>query len=194
METAVWHTKDEEKAEWAPGPWQDEFDKAQWEDADTALPCLIVRGPSGALCGYVGVPEGHPWYRREYSYVDADAHGGLTFSSHCVEKEHGDDDESEGICHIPGPGDPDNVWWLGFDCAHGGDYMPRFEKDTKKSHDMFLSATVLPPSDEFRDSLRRVEEYYMSGKYRDVPYVKNECADLARQIFAAKDLCVCGCP
>ncbi len=48
-----------DKSEWGPGPWQDEPDKAQWLDAGSRLPCLIVRGPVGALCGYVGLPPGH---------------------------------------------------------------------------------------------------------------------------------------
>jgi hypothetical protein len=38
-----------------------EPDKVQWRDQVTGLTCLIVRvNPGGALCGYVGVPPGHP--------------------------------------------------------------------------------------------------------------------------------------
>lgn len=99
-----------------PGPWDHEPDKIQWSDDATGLPCLIVRGPLGALCGYVGVPEGHPWYGVEFSAVNAEVHGGLTYSSPC---QHGGK-----ICHVPEPGEPDNVWWLGFDCAHLGDLTP----------------------------------------------------------------------
>lgn len=32
-------------------------------------------------------------------------HGGLTYSDRC----HDD------ICHVPAPGEPDDVWWFGFD-------------------------------------------------------------------------------
>ena len=32
--------------------------------------------------------------------------------------------EKSGICHIPDQGEPDDVWWLGFDCLHGGDLAP----------------------------------------------------------------------
>lgn len=65
------------------GPWTNEPDKAQWIDEATGLDCLIVRNRMGALCGYVGVPEGHPAHRQDYDNVDADAHGGLTFAGGC---------------------------------------------------------------------------------------------------------------
>lgn len=50
--------------------WDNEPDRKHWIDADTGLDCLIVRnglGGKGALCGYVGVPKGHPWYGKDYS-------------------------------------------------------------------------------------------------------------------------------
>jgi hypothetical protein len=107
------------KSAWQPGPWSDEPDKAQWYDEATGLPCLVVRGPCGALCGYVGVRPGHPWHGVEYDSVETveedewgckspDVHGGLTFSAPCT---HGAD-PATGICHIPAPGDTDNIWWL----------------------------------------------------------------------------------
>ena len=49
------------------GSWDNEPDKIQWEDEETKLPCLIVRGPLGALCGYVGVDESHPLFEKDYS-------------------------------------------------------------------------------------------------------------------------------
>ena len=57
METIEYRTMD--KSVWGPGPWQNEPDKRQWQDEATGLPCLIVRNSMGALCGYVGVSEGH---------------------------------------------------------------------------------------------------------------------------------------
>lgn len=117
MERIEYSTVD--KSQWARGAWDDEPDKIQWQDEKTGLPCLIVRGPSGALCGYVGVDESHPCYEKDYDSVDVDVHGGLTFANHCA---HGP--EERGICHKPSEGEPDNVWWLGFDCAHSGDLCP----------------------------------------------------------------------
>ncbi len=124
MKTLEWKTVD--KSAWGEGPWQDEPDKRQWVDEATGLPCLIVRGPLGALCGYVGVSEGHPYYGKEYDCVDADCHGGLTFAGHCCPSPEG---EGRGICHVVEDGDDDNVWWLGFDCAHSGDVSPKYERE-----------------------------------------------------------------
>lgn len=65
MNEQAWTHRD--KSSWTDGPWQHEPDKVQWIDAGSDLDCLIVRGPSGALCGYVGVPEGHPLFGIGYS-------------------------------------------------------------------------------------------------------------------------------
>lgn len=118
METIEYRTHD--KSAWGAGPWQDEPDKVQWPDPATGLPCLITRAHHGAMCGYVGVPEGHPYYGKDYSGLPLDAHGGITFAAPCDPSEP----EATGVCHIPGPGEPDHVWWFGFDCAHAHDYAP----------------------------------------------------------------------
>lgn len=136
MATKEWtHT---DKSAWGTGAWQSEPDKVQWVDETTGLDCLIHRGPSGALCGYVGVAEGHPYFAKGYSscvheppcedYCPhrpdslVEVHGGLTYSDFCAETV----DESHGICHVPEEGRPHRVWWLGFDCAHGGDLCPGY--------------------------------------------------------------------
>lgn len=151
METKEYTYRD--KTLWGKGKWQDEPDKIQWKDKKTGLPCLIVRGPSGSLCGYVGVSKGHPAFEEHYDAVDVDVHGGLTFSNHCrpSEKEHG-------ICHVVEKGEDDKVWWLGFDCAHCGDYSPSY-------------GDLLPKSVGFPGE-----------HYRDMEYVKRECRNLAAQL------------
>lgn len=103
------HTVD--KTRWADGPWMTEPDYVSWVDEATGLDCLVVRNRMGALCGYVGMPVGHPWFGMHYDEVpqamDSAAHGGLTYSSECAGH----------ICHDS----PNEVWWLGFDCGHYGD-------------------------------------------------------------------------
>lgn len=102
-----------DKSSWGPGPWQSEPDRVEFEHA--GFPCLMLRQPRlGHWCGYVAVPPGHPWHGKGYDDVDARAHGGLTYAEKC----------SGGVCHVPKPGEPDDVWWLGFDCAHLGDFSP----------------------------------------------------------------------
>jgi hypothetical protein len=139
-----------DKANWPPGPWQREPDKRQWLDEATGLPCLIVRHDhSGHLCGYVGVSPGHPWYEKTDEAVEARVHGGLTFCGKCRPDGR--------ICHKVEPGEPDDVWWLGFDCAHCGDLT---------SIDRCGVAVC---------------GYSRGDQYRDFEYVTRECRDLAWQ-------------
>lgn len=110
-----------DRSGWLPGPWDGEPDKVHWKDAATGMDCLAVRNRHrGNWCGYVAVQESHPAFGRGYGDVDAEVHGGLTFADFCQETAG----PGEGICHVPYPGDPDRVWWLGFDCAHAWDYSP----------------------------------------------------------------------
>jgi len=107
---------------WRPGPWDSEPDNIQWQDEATGLPCLIVRNRLGSWCGYVGVTEEHPAFRKEYddeAVQNLEVHGGLTFADTCQT-----DDKEHGVCHIPSPGESDRVWWLGFDCLHAGNTAP----------------------------------------------------------------------
>jgi hypothetical protein len=67
--------------------------------------------PHGYACGYVGVPEGHPWYKKDYDSIDAHVHGGLTWSDWFV-----------------GTDKPDGLWWVGFDTAHYGDNQTNCNK------------------------------------------------------------------
>lgn len=127
---------------WKPGPWDDEPDKIQWKTA-AGLPALIVRNSIGNLCGYVGVPPSHPALSTE----DLTVHGGVTYCHSC----------SGPICHVPEPGEPDDVKWIGFDCAHLGDTWP--------GRALYWQGADI-------------------GVYRDVPYVRSECESLAAQCVA----------
>jgi hypothetical protein len=105
------------------GPWNDEPDKAQWIDQESGFDCLAVRGHlSGAWCGYVGVPPGHPWYGWDYRQLDPSpfVHGGVNYSAPC--QEPGED--GYGVCHVPQEGRPTDVWWFGFHCSFANDLAP----------------------------------------------------------------------
>ncbi len=158
MKTQTWNFID--KSQWPErGPWDSEPDKVQWEDPTTHYPCIALRNKhQGFWCGYVGVTEGHPAFGKEYSDVDVTVHGGLTYSDPCQkeEKEHG-------ICHIPEAGEPDNVYWLGFDCAHYLDHIPA------------TNTTML----EIRKKFPHPNNM---ETYRDLDYVKDECRWLAAQL------------
>lgn len=152
-----------DKSEWGDGPWRDELDKIQYVDEDTGLPCLIKRNQMGALCGYVGVANTHPLYKVDYSdaWEKVDVHGELTYSDLCEEG-----DEAHSICHIPAPGEPDDVWWFGFDCGHSFDLAPAYESRMKDA---------MPGWEENK---------WRDQAYRTVEYVKRENAKLAAQLHA----------
>jgi hypothetical protein len=162
METKEYRTID--KSAWPRGPWDQEPDKVQWKDEATGLPCLIVRAPHGGLCGYVGLAEGHQYFGKGYDDVPVEVHGGLTFADKC--QPHAS--EEKGICHVPGPGEADHVWWFGFDCAHAGDRNPAYE---------YLLAGQ---KDRYPHHCPWNESGY--DEYRDLTYVKSQVAALARQL------------
>ena len=103
-----------DKSSWGEGPWANEPDHVEFEVE--GFPCIAHRAEiTGSWCGYVAVPPGHPWHGQGYGAIDtANVHGGLTYSAKC----------SERVCHVPKPGESDDVWWLGFDCGHGCDFSP----------------------------------------------------------------------
>lgn len=69
--------------------------------------CFAKRGPLGVWCGYVRLPETHALYKKEFLNFDIECHGGLSFSEYGLPDIHEE------------PG-----WFIGFDCAHGGDLVP----------------------------------------------------------------------
>jgi hypothetical protein len=174
-----------DKRTWGDGPWQNEPDHVQWQDPATDLVCLAVRVPwAGQWCGYVGVPEGHPAFGLNYEEVDKlgprhkDAegyewgglrvHGGLTFADFCQEGEEG-----TGICHVPQPGQPERVYWLGFDMAHAGDIMPGMDAQLRAiGHEPIRYAPIWGDDDE----------------YRTLEYVQAECAHLADQLAKVDEM------
>ena len=152
--------------------WENEPDKVDFEYK--TLPCAMRRNLGGALCGYVGIPDRHPLFKVKYFdsseelVILRDAmleepmpdnpnfslmlgalsgeikprpdtvfqvHGGLTYSA---------------VGDWPQEGD---YWWFGFDCAHLGDYSPKYDK-------------------HFSDSI-----------YRNLNYVKNQTEQLAEQLL-----------
>jgi hypothetical protein len=144
-----------DKSGWPRGPWDDEPDKVQWPDEATGLPCMVKRGPAGSFCGYVGVPSTHPLHGRPYDDVPVMVHGDLTFSDGC--EEVAPEKQDDAICHVPEPGEPDDVWWFGFDCAHWCDIMPSMHPEW--SYDGMRGKT-----------------------YRDLEFATEECRALATQL------------
>lgn len=148
--------------DWGPGAWQHEPDKIQWVTR-AGMAGLIVRSPaSGGLCGYVGVPQGHPAYGLGYQDVEGDVevHGGLTYSGAC----------SGSICHEPEAHEVNSIWWLGFDCGHAWDLSPALRAMMRSIHrgrDPFAELDGMP-------GMREV--------YKPVWWVRAEVEQLAVQL------------
>lgn len=66
----------------------------------------ITNNGYGIRCGYIKLPRGHPWWGKGYDEIPADVHGGITFAEH------------DKPC---GQGQPDDGFWIGFDCLHFND-------------------------------------------------------------------------
>lgn len=142
-----------DRSGWSEGPWDSEPDRVDFEHA--GLHCMVIRNDMGALCGYVGVPRGHALYMERCDDVSLDVHGGVTYAEKCAGH----------ICHAPGPGQPDDVWWLGFDCTHAGDTIPGLVGlRGERWWAMFLPDEA----------------------YRDMAYVSEQCRSLADQASAYK--------
>jgi hypothetical protein len=153
---------------------------------DRAVACIDCRDPDvwalDRRCDRCAlVPPGHPWHGVNYNdctkaeaHDDADdqpcwehaldqlveIHGGLTYSAFCAPEI--------GICHVPQPGESDNVWWLGFDCAHYMDLAPRLDAMYREAGLALLNDTAVT----------------LSTIYRNLDYVRQQCAGLAAQIHA----------
>ena len=168
----IWTNKshlDREGKPYPPGPWNDEPDKAVWVDEATSLDAMIHRNPMGALCGYVGVGPDHPLHGKDYDTINPDVHGGLTFADGCADG----DDPSEGVCHVPQPGRPDDVWWFGFDCGHQGDAIPGM---------ITVMAEVRTKTEKLLGSLSYLDP---KDTYCTFDYVKGEVTTLAFQLAEA---------
>lgn len=143
-----------DRAGWPAGPWDAEpEDRVEWRHK--GVPCLAVRQEAGAWCGYAAVPPSHPWYPPAERDPEAEVsvHGGITFGDFCH--------EGGPICHVALPGEPEKVYWLGFDCLHSSDENPA--------------------DSEFRKKWPRP----WKEEYRTLAYVKSEVERLADQILAA---------
>lgn len=159
----------EPKENWGKGPWQREPDRVEFEHA--GLPCLLQRAPiTGCWCGYAAVPSGHPLHGKHYDdpAVDVGAHGGLTYSDKC----------DGAICHVPKPGEPDDVWWFGFDCSHGQDYAPAMEARMKRLRGIMGELWADLP--EMPSSLSGI----FRATYKTLEYARAETEQLAEQLVA----------
>jgi hypothetical protein len=163
-----------DRSTWAKGPWDSEPDHVEFR-TKAGYHGMANRNAMGNWCGYVAVEPGHPLHGMDMGEIweaaELNVHGGVTYAEACQGE----------ICHVPPPGEPDNVWWIGFDCGHACDVSPYMQG----IHDRAIAAG------EFRydigamaDKLGLTEDHPMREKYRDLAYVQAEIEDLAAQLKA----------
>lgn len=153
---------------WPKGPWDDEPDRVDFKTV-AGFPAIALRHHSGHWCGYVAVPPGHPAYTHPNIDDVVKVHGTFTYGGKCAGH----------VCHVPEPGEPADVYWLGFDFAHCGDAHP-------SKYDDFDAHTW---SEDGRTQFwgpksRYVRPGEVRGVYRDIAYVARECEKVAEQLAA----------
>lgn len=78
------------------------LDRGTYKDYDYAVLSLGTHP-----CGYVRIPEDHPYYNEDYNNCDIDCYWGLTYSRPYLRTSY--DTQESG-------------WWIGWDYAHCDDY------------------------------------------------------------------------
>ena len=164
------YTTQEKLEELGYGEWVEEADEVDFKYRD--YHCKIGRsGLSGALCGYIQIPNGHPWYEKHYDNIDITVHGGLTFGGFSA--------------LIQG----NKIGYLiGFDCAHSGDIAPGWVKATR---------ILIQADPEWAENERKFQEKYQTRcrqtfqkTYRNIQFCIDECKSMVDQAIASEQLVV----
>lgn len=161
-------TSEEKESWWGKGEWCDESDLVEFEHF--GLKCKVIRQATpepdtkelhmfgGHLCGYVSIDKDHAYYEKNYSDLDLEAHGGITF----------------GDFH------DDGLYWIGFDCGHCMDVIPSMQF-LKKKYNFFEGDSIL---DEIRK--RHKDNPLFNPTYKNISYAIEECKSLAEQLDKLK--------
>lgn len=132
------------------GEWLDEPDLEVWDPGYDNLVCITGRHKGGHLCGYVGVSNVMSNSVSHLTSCDVYCHGGLTFSG------------PNPINHLLHGGEYswlNSYYYVGFDCAHGGDLC-------------FLNKDIC--------GIRM--KMYDDEIYRNWDYVKDQCQNMAHEL------------
>jgi hypothetical protein len=157
--------------------WETEPSNKQWEAH--GYKCEVKRvAHSGHLCGYVTIPDSHPWFGISYRdnvtpIANPDMDHCSVLGAFCFALQD-EDEKTPGMitmdCAIAVHGGityGDNVgygWTLGFDCAHSGDLCPVTEayfadKGLARGGDTYRDMDyVTRETEALAEQLRKVEE------------------------------------
>ena len=121
MKTKQLLTPEQKIAYWDDGEWVNEPDFIEFEYE--GFDCQVLRTFAfehtgdmfgGHLCGYVCIPESHPYHGINFFDLkapDIEVHYGITYNQIRDEK-----------------------YWIGFDCAHSSDITPSMERYKRQNN------------------------------------------------------------
>lgn len=141
-------------------PWLDEPDLDYWRIKD--MLCVAIRHPWGHWCGYVGVGSKHPLYRVKLDELE----------------ESGEEIHAHGSINWAAPLTEFTGWYFGFDCAHPFDYKPY---EVSRLREAGLPESMLR---EHARIFAINEDEPFPLRYRDINYVRANCAAIAAQILS----------
>ena len=107
--------------------------------------CVIEGQSMGHRCGYIGLPKEHKYYGEDYNDISIKIHGGWTYAS-------GDNEY---------PVESDDLWWIGFDCAHyndGKDFELIKALASLEEYTHFMTMESMFPTDEEARTTEYVEQ------------------------------------
>jgi hypothetical protein len=119
--------------------------------------CVVVGIYMGHRCGYIAIPKGNELYGKDYDEINIDIHGGLTYAEYSENDYPVKTDE--------------NLYWIGFDCAHCGD-----------AKDLDLIKSFGEDNKDIQMILDMEARYPIRGKVRTVEYVEEQLIDAVKQI------------
>lgn len=128
------------------------------------LKCVVIMTSNAHRCGYVGIPDTHSLYGKDYDEyeVDFDCHGGITYAGGGKQSEY------------PIKSD---LWWFGFDCLHCDD-----SKDYETAKRLFADDKEILKQLALCEQLDYQFQTYDGKSVRTLEYVTNECEKLAEQL------------
>lgn len=124
--------------------------RLEYKDFHNGYEYVIIVQDMGYRCGYVNIPENHPWYNLSFEDIYVCIHGGLTFAS-LIKNDH-----------------PilENGYWIGFDCMHWMD-LPDPDEMSKECLNQY-GYKIFNYYSKLESNL----------KIRNFDYVKSQCCFL----------------
>ena len=165
----IHHFTSNQKLEWfGYGEWVEEPDEVDFEHC--GFTCKVIRvvkyegiklehAFGGHFCGYVRIPERHPWYGVNACDIDCSVHCGLTWGGSA-------------------PCDDTPGWWVGFDCGHSCDIIPSMKKlfGEVREKDHMLKKMY---------NMHKDIRHLFAESYKTVAYAIGETQGIAKQASEA---------